>query len=104
MDNSVAEIQGSIKKYILVGLVLFAGTILTVFVSDKDFGGHSWNIAVGLLIASVKAGCVALIFMHLGHERGMIYKILFFTVIFFAAMLFLFLLHHVDPIHHSFYE
>ena len=88
----VREIKGSVKKYIIVGLVLFAGTVLTVLVAPIDFGCHWRNVAIGLIIATIKASCVALIFMHLSHERGMIYKFLLFTVIFFAAMLFLFVL------------
>ncbi len=37
-----------------------------------------------LLVASVKASLVALIFMHLNHEKGLIYKMLVFTF-FFAS-------------------
>ncbi|MFN0125402.1 MAG: cytochrome C oxidase subunit IV family protein [Verrucomicrobiales bacterium] len=98
----VQEMRASFKKYLLVLLVLAAGTVATVAVSYVDFGGHAWNLAVGLLIATFKAACVALIFMHLNHERSTIYKFLLFTVIFFAAMMFLIVLHHFDPIHHKF--
>jgi caa(3)-type oxidase subunit IV len=100
----VREVKSSIKKYIIVGLVLFGGTVLTVLVAPIDFGYHWRNIAIGLVIATIKASCVALIFMHLSHERGMIYKVLLFTVIFFAAMLFLFILGLKDPIHFDFYK
>ncbi len=98
----VKEIRASFKKYIAVLIVLLVGTALTVYVSDKDFGGHGWNLAVGLLIATFKSACVALIFMHLNHERGVIYKFLLFTIVFFAALMFLTVLHHYDPIHHKF--
>ena len=96
----VKEVMGSVKKYLGVGAVLFVGTVMTVWCANVDFGGHTRNIAVGLAIATVKAAFVALIFMHLSHERSTIYKFLLFTVIFFAGMLFLFVLHHYDPIHH----
>jgi len=99
----VKEIRASFKKYLGVLGVLIVGTIVTVLVSYVDFGGHAWNLTVGLAIATFKAACVALIFMHLNHERGVIYKFLLFTVIFFAAMMFLIVLHHFDPIHHTFY-
>jgi hypothetical protein len=36
--------------------------------------------------------------MHLNHERGLIYKVLFFTIIFSIAMMFLFVLAFLDPI------
>jgi hypothetical protein len=36
--------------------------------------------------------------MHLNHERGLVYKVLLFTVIFGAAMMFLFVLAYMDPI------
>jgi hypothetical protein len=42
--------------------------------------------------------------MHLNHERGLIYKFLIFTLIFFASLMFLTVLHHYDPIHFSFYD
>ena len=84
--------------------VLFGGTVLTVLVAPIDFGYHWRNVAIGLTIATIKASCVALIFMHLSHERGMIYKFLLFTVIFFAAMLFLLVLGLKDPIHFDFYK
>lgn len=99
----VREIQASFKKYRAVLYVLIFGTLITVGASYVDFGGHSWNLAVGLAIATFKAACVALIFMHLNHERGTIYKILLFTVVFFAALMFLTVLHHYDPIHHTFF-
>ena len=95
----VKEIKKSIKKYIAVLLVLIFGTIITVGAAYVDFGGHGWNLAVGLAIATFKASCVALIFMHLNHERSTIYKILLFTFVFFAVMVFLFVLAHYDPIH-----
>jgi cytochrome c oxidase subunit IV len=104
MAHGVEEIRKSLKLYLLIGGVLFCGTLLTVWASGWDLGSHSRNIAFGLLIAVVKAGCVALIFMHLNSERGMIYKFLLFTVIFFAAMLFLFVLALKDPIHHAFFK
>jgi len=99
----VKEIHASFKKYFAVLAVLIVGTIVTVLVSYVDFGGHAINLAVGLAIATFKAACVALIFMHLNHERGLIYKILVFTIVFFTALMFLTVLHHYDPIHHTFY-
>ncbi len=89
----------SIRTYRNVGLVLLAGTIITVFVAYQvNLGDIHLNIALGLLIAAVKVSFVCLIFMHLNHERGLVYKTLTFTMIFFVAMMFLFCLAFYDPI------
>lgn len=52
--------------YLKVFWALAALTIITVAVSRIDFG--TWNIVVAMLIASIKATLVAIIFMHLSHE------------------------------------
>jgi caa(3)-type oxidase subunit IV len=89
----------------MVGGALILGTMITVFVAYKvDLGDIHLNIALGLLIATVKVSLVGLIFMHLNHERGLIYKTLLFTMIFFAAMMFLFCLAYLDPIKDSFFK
>jgi caa(3)-type oxidase subunit IV len=80
-------------------LILFVGTVLTVLAAQHNFGSRHLNLGIGLLIATVKASLVALIFMHLKSERGMIYKFLLFTAIFFAGMMFLFVLAVMDPLH-----
>ncbi len=105
----VKEMHKAIKKYLIVLGILMVGTILTVVAAKIDFaqilgfGGHGLNVAVGLIIATVKATAVGLIFMHLNHERGLIYKILLFSAILFAAMMFLTVLHHYAYIDWSFY-
>ena len=59
---------------------------------------HSLNILVGMILATIKATLVALIFMHLNHERSMIYKILLFTVVLAAVLFALFIFSHEDPL------
>lgn len=103
MAHSAEEVRKSLKTYLAVFAVLLVGTALTVWASYWDLGSHARNIALGLLIATVKAAFVALVFMHLSNERGLVYKVLLFTIIFFAAMMFLFILAWWDPIHFSFY-
>ena len=79
MADTPEEIKKSVRTYILVGIVLFVGTCLTVAVAEfswLDFGKHGFDsvdCAIGLGIASVKAGLVAAIFMHLNHEKKAIY-------------------------------
>lgn len=55
------------KQYVAVWLSLMALTALTVWSAQKDLGAQL-NITVAMLIASTKAGIVALYFMHLKFE------------------------------------
>lgn len=79
MADSPEEIKKAVKKFMIVGAILFVGTVLTVAVASfevLDFGGHgfdAWDATIGLIIASVKASLVMLIFMHLNHEKPLIY-------------------------------
>ena len=65
-------------------------------VAPIDFGYHWRNVAIGLVIATLKASCVALIFMHLNHERWWVYGTLILTVVFFLALLLLPVLTSLD--------
>src|SRR6187399_2662093 len=97
------DLRKSVRLYLLIGGCLILGTIITVAVAYLvDLGDKHLNIALGLLIASVKVSLVCLIFMHLNHERGLIYKVMLFAMVFFAAMMFLFILAYKDPILNSF--
>ena len=67
--HNLGHIQ-PIGNYHRVGIALFFLTIITVVVAKTpalDFG--NWNIAIAMLIASVKATLVALFFMHLKYEN-----------------------------------
>ena len=88
----------TIRSYIKVGAILILFTGITWGVAFIDFGSHALNLGIGLAIATFKVSLVSLIFMHLNHERGLVYKVLLFTVIFGAAMMFLFVLAFYDPI------
>lgn len=77
------ELDVSVKKatrtYLLVGLLLFCGTMATVAVATVpwlDVGEHgfdAWDAMLGIGIATFKASLVAAVFMHLNHERRLIY-------------------------------
>ncbi|MEM9080847.1 MAG: cytochrome C oxidase subunit IV family protein [Verrucomicrobiota bacterium] len=92
MADSVEEIKKATKTYLVVGLLLFVGTVVTVAVATipaLDVGGHGFDTAdliLGLLIASVKASLVLFIFMHLNHEKKLVY---FLLVLGFVAGIFL---------------
>lgn len=105
--DSPEAIKKSARLYLLIGLVLFAGTGLTVAVATVpalDMGKHGFDKAdmiLGLCIASIKATLVACIFMHLNHEKKLIYWLFgfsFITVISLAGLTFL---ADFDPIHYS---
>lgn len=83
-----------------IGGWLIFFTCLTVWLQYVDFGSHNRNIIIGLLLAAFKASLVALIFMHLKGERGLIYKVLFFTVIFVIGLFALTLLAWSSPLFH----
>ena len=88
-EHSVEDIKKHVRRYLLIGVALAIGTILTVWASFIDFGKPSYNIIVALIIASAKGFLVAGFFMHLISERKMIYTVLVFTLVFFIALMFL---------------
>lgn len=98
MADSPEELQKHLKTYTIVGAALLLCTVLTVAVTYVDFGAHFLNVGIGLAIACFKAGLVAFIFMHLNHEKPMIYRVLVFTFFFVAGMFLLFMLALLDPI------
>jgi cytochrome c oxidase subunit 4 len=64
-------------NYLLVFYALVALTVLTVLVGLKRFENELANVSLALLIASIKAICVARFFMHLKFEGKLIKLILF---------------------------
>ena len=83
------DVSKEVRKYMLVFAALIVGTIITVGASYVDFGGSGRNIAVALLIATVKAGLVGAFFMHLIDERKLIYGVLGATVFFFIGLMYI---------------
>jgi len=79
MADSIEEIKKKKKLYMFIGSLLFIFTGITVAVASVewlDFGKHGFDKAdaiIGLSIAAFKASLVMLIFMHLNHEKGLIY-------------------------------
>jgi caa(3)-type oxidase subunit IV len=69
--------------FVKVFLALIALTIITVVTSNYDFG--IFNIIVAMLIASIKAGLVILIFMQLYHD-DLANKVTFFSAFAFLAI------------------
>ena len=82
MADTPEEIKKAQKKYLLIGLILFVFTVVTVAVATVpwlDFGVHGFDAQdaiIGLIIATIKASLVGAIFMHLSHEKKTIYVLI----------------------------
>lgn len=76
------------RWYWTIGSALFVLTVATVAASFIHLNVLLGTV-IGLSIAVAKGGLVALFFMHLSHERRLVYGVLFLTVVFFFALLFL---------------
>lgn len=102
--DSPADIKKALKLYTLIGGVLFIGTIMTVAVAVVpaldwgDRGFSTGDLVIGLLIASVKASLVMYIFMHLNHEKKLIYLFYGMAGFFALCLYFITKMAYVDPI------
>jgi cytochrome c oxidase subunit IV len=91
------DISKHVKTYFMVFGALMALTIITVGVSYLHLETHE-AIIVALFIATIKGSMVALFFMHLNHERKLIYWVLGLTVVFFAVLMLVPLSTNLDKI------
>src|SRR5437660_11784849 len=83
------NVQKHVRGYLMVGALLLVSTGITVAPSYVDFGARKANIAVSMLVATLKASMVAAIFMHLAAEKRLIYRILIFTGFFVLGLFWL---------------
>lgn len=108
MADSPEEINKHKKLYFAIGIWLCVFSCVALALGKVpflDFGapGATWeDYVIGLSVSVIKASLVALIFMHLNHERGLIYKMLLFTALFFLSLMGLTLFAQADPIRESF--
>lgn len=87
MSTSDAEsIRKQTRSYIVVFVTLMVMTVLTVAVSYFHMP-VGLAVLVAMIIASFKGSLVASVFMHLSHERKVIYWVLLVTVIFFIVLM-----------------
>ncbi len=104
MTDTPDAVRKSQKLYLLIGLVLFVFTVVTVAVATQpwlDFGGRGFDsvdMMIALCIATVKATLVGAIFMHLNHEKKMVYMIFGFGLFFGVALMCLTAFAFSDPI------
>jgi len=82
------DVRKHMGQYYVVFVALLCLTAVTVGVSYLHLT-RPLAITVALIIATVKAGLVAAVFMHLISERKVIYAVLLITAVFFAILLLL---------------
>ena len=86
--SSPEEFKKHLGQYYVVFVALLSLTAITVGVSYLKLN-RPLAIAIALVIASVKAGLVAGVFMHLISEKKVIYAVLILTAAFFLLVLLL---------------
>ena len=87
-SESPEEFKKHLGRYYVVFVALLCLTAITVGVSYLRLERPA-AIAIALIIASIKAGLVASVFMHLISEKKVIFAVLLLTVLFFALVLLL---------------
>ena len=95
--HSADDIKKSVKTYMMVFGALMVLTIITVGVSYVHLPVAA-AVTVALIVATIKGSMVAMFFMHLVHERKVIYWVLMLTVIFFVFLMFVPLLTNSNKI------
>lgn len=91
------DIRKHVKTYLMVFGALMVLTVVTVGVSYLHLEVHE-AIMIALAVATVKGSLVALYFMHLNHERRLIYYALALTAVFFAFLMIIPLATNLDKI------
>jgi len=97
MHSDPAEVQKTVRTYLMVFGALLVCTVLTVAANSMHLV-VPLAITVALVIAGVKGSMVASVFMHLSHEKKAIYAALLLTVVFFIVLLFIPVLTMADHI------
>jgi cytochrome c oxidase subunit 4 len=88
MANHAEDIQKHVRTYMVVFASLAGLTVVTVAISYLHLPTPT-AIALALIVATIKAGLVALYFMHLISEERAIYWLLGLTVTFFLVLMYM---------------
>jgi len=84
--ESPEEFKKHLRPYYAVFVALLCLTVITVAVSYLRLE-RPLAIALALVIASIKAGLVAAVFMHLISEKKVIFAVLILTGLFFILVM-----------------
>ena len=107
MADTPEAIKKTQKLYLLIGAILFIFTVVTVAVATVpalDVGRHGFDSAdmiLGLAIATFKASLVGAIFMHLNHEKGLIYLVFGMGIVMGIALMALTAFSYADIINYG---
>jgi cytochrome c oxidase subunit 4 len=96
-DAAHDDIRSHVKTYYMIFGALMVLTVITVAVSYLELP-TAMAVTVALIVAGIKGSLVAMYFMHLLHERKVIYWVLMLTVIFFIFLMFVPLFTNADKI------
>ena len=88
MSDTSENLNKEISKYYKVFGSLAVLTVVTVAISNLKVG-IALGVILGLAVATLKASLVASVFMHLNHEKKLIYVVCGFTMFFFISMILL---------------
>jgi cytochrome c oxidase subunit IV len=91
------DIRSHVRTYFMIFGALMVLTIITVAVSYLELA-TPLAVTVALIVATIKGSLVAMYFMHLLHERKVIYWALMLTVVFFIFLMFVPLFTNSDKI------
>lgn len=81
--------QATTKSYRGTLIALLILTVITVLISQKvKFPHHGANIAIGVLVAVLKASLVVLFFMHMKYEKKSWLVIIFFPLVLVMIIIF----------------
>lgn len=86
--SDIDAVKKSVRTYMMVFGSLMVLTIATVLAARVHLA-VPLAVTVALIIALVKGSLVASFFMHLAHERPVIYWTLLLTVAFFIFLMFI---------------
>jgi cytochrome c oxidase subunit 4 len=98
MAEAHEDVAKHMGKYYAVFVALICLTAVTVGVSYLKLNRPA-AITVAMIIATIKAGLVAAVFMHLISEKKVIYAVLILTAAFFLLVLLLPALTSFEPHH-----
>jgi cytochrome c oxidase subunit IV len=107
--GNMAAVNRSLRLYAVIGAVLFLGTIITYCVATVEWldvgqrGFDKWDAILGLGIASFKATLVAAVYMHLNHERRLVYWVMALAAAHAVGCFIGTWMHFADPIHDRFF-
>ncbi len=82
----IEEVKKHVRTYLAVFAALMFLTVVTVAVSYLHLPIHI-AVVLALIVATIKASLVGLYFMHLSHEKKIIYWTLALTGSFFVVLL-----------------